>query len=127
MRARGERRARRQRLSRSGDFERVYREGRSHASRYLVLYMFPRGSGDDPRLGLSVGRKIGGAVERNRVKRVLREAFWARAEALPADHDFVIVARPDSRELVDSDASERLTTDLNELIERAANPERAAA
>jgi ribonuclease P protein component len=127
MRARGERRARRQRLSRSGDFERIYRDGRSHASRYLVLYTFPRGSGDEPRLGLSVGRKIGGAVDRNRVKRVLREAFWARAEALPADHDFVIVARPDSRELVEDGAVARLTTDLDELIGRAASSERAAA
>jgi ribonuclease P protein component len=93
-------RRRRRRLSRSGEFERVYREGRSHASRHLVVYSFPRDRDDDvPRLGISVGRKLGGAVERNRVKRLLREAFWAGAEELPPNHDFVIVARPALAEL----------------------------
>ena len=89
-------RRRRGRLSRSGDFDRVYREGRSHASRHLVVYAFPRAEGDDadPRLGVSVGRKVGGAVERNRMKRLLREAFWSSAGDLRDGHDFVIVARP---------------------------------
>ena len=94
-------RRKRRRLSRSGEFERVYREGRSHASRHLVVYAFPREEGDDsdPRLGVSVGRKLGGAVERNRIKRLLREAFWANAESVRPGHDFVIVARPAAGEL----------------------------
>ena len=62
--------SRRGRLSRSADFDRVFRNGRSQASRELVLYMFPRGDEDGaPRLGLSVSRKVGSAVERNRVCR----------------------------------------------------------
>ena len=93
-------RRRRRRLSRSGEFERVYREGSSHASRYLVVYAFPRNEpGGSPRLGVSVGRKLGGAVERNRVKRLLREAFWAAAGEIDDGHDFVIVARPAVGEL----------------------------
>ena len=91
---RGGRRKRR-RLSRSGDFDRVYRDGRSHANRYLVVYSFPRAGEDDPRLGVSVGRKVGGAVTRNQVKRLLRDAFWACGDSLPGGHDFVIVARPE--------------------------------
>ena len=93
-------RRKRRRLSRSGEFERVYREGRSHASRHLVVYAFPRAENDgDPRLGISVGRKLGGAVERNRIKRLLREAFWASSDELRPGHDFVIVARPAAGEL----------------------------
>ena len=92
-------RRRRRRLSRSGEFDRVYREGRSHASRHLVVYAFPREDAESPRLGVSVGRKLGGAVERTRVKRLLREAFWSRAETLPDGLDFVIVARPAAGEL----------------------------
>jgi ribonuclease P protein component len=95
-------RRKRRRLSRSGEFERVYREGRSHASRHLVVYAFPRSEGEpEPRLGLSVGRKLGGAVDRNRVKRQLRDAFWRNAESLKDGHDFVIVARPSAGELAE--------------------------
>jgi ribonuclease P protein component len=92
---RGGSRRKRRRLSRSGDFDRVYRDGRSHANRFLVVYSFPRAGGDEPRLGISVGRKVGGAVARNQVKRMLRDAFWACGESLPDGHDFVIVARPE--------------------------------
>jgi ribonuclease P protein component len=88
-------RRKRRRLSRSGDFDRVYRDGRSHANRYLVVYSFPRAGEEEPRLGISVGRKVGGAVARNQVKRMLRDAFWACGDSLPDGHDFVIVARPE--------------------------------
>jgi ribonuclease P protein component len=116
----GRRRARRQRLSRSAEFDRVYREGRSHASRYLVLYAFPRDdAGDEPRLGVSVGRKVGGAVERNRVKRLLREGFWSLAESLPDRHDFVVVARPDAGELAREEGEAGVERALRDLLEKA--------
>jgi ribonuclease P protein component len=87
---------RRHRLSRSRDFDAVYRQGRSTATRYLVLYSFPReeADGQGPRLGLAVSRQLGGAVERNRLKRRLRAAFDEVAEGLPTENDYVLIARP---------------------------------
>jgi ribonuclease P protein component len=118
--ASGEPRRKRRRLSRSGEFERVYREGSSHASRYLVVYAFPRaGDDEEPRLGVSVGRKLGGAVERNKVKRMLREAFWAEAEALSPGHDFVIVARPDAGRLADEHGGRGIAGALREVLTEA--------
>jgi ribonuclease P protein component len=124
-------RRRRRRLSRSGEFERVYREGRSHASRHLVVYAFPRAEDaeTEPRLGVSVGRKLGGAVERNRIKRLLREAFWASAEELSDGHDFVIVARPAAADLARQGGEQAIETELREVLGEAGlatGPEDAA-
>ena len=107
------------RLSRSGDFDRVYREGRSHGNRFLVLYAFPRpadDSSDDVRLGVSVSRKVGNAVDRNGVKRALKEAFWELGERLPSNHDFVLVARPDVAGLVERDGTAGVVEALRGLL-----------
>jgi ribonuclease P protein component len=117
---RGAGRRKRRRLSRSGDFERVYREGRSHASRHLVVYSFPRAGDDEPRLGISVGRKVGGAVTRNQVKRLLRDAFWACADELPAGHDFVIVARPDMASVAAERGAAGVEQELRSVLASAA-------
>ena len=113
--------ARRARISRSRDFDAVYRRGRSTAGRHLVVYLFPRESGDAqrPRLGLSVSRKVGGAVDRNHVKRVLREQFAARGGVVPADTDVVVIARPGAVEYIEERGSAALGDRLQELLERA--------
>jgi len=111
-------RRKRRRLSRSGEFDRVYREGRSHSSRHLVVYSFPREPGyDGPRLGVSVGRRVGGAVDRNRVKRLLRESFWAIAPELPEGHDFVIVARAEAGTLAGQAGA--MQNELREVLHSA--------
>jgi ribonuclease P protein component len=111
----------RRRLSRSAEFERVYRQGRSKGNRFLVLYAFPRADGgaedDGPRLGLSVGRRVGGAVDRTRVKRLLREAFWEEALRLPPGSDYVVVARPEALGLAEREGMTGMRAALAELVE----------
>jgi ribonuclease P protein component len=116
----------RPRLTRSADFDRVYRRGRSAASRCFVVYAFSAGSDDAEaggeqghvRLGVSVGRRVGGAVERNAVKRMLREAFWSLEPQLPDDHDFVVVARAGAGDVVSREGHEGVRRELAELLGR---------
>jgi ribonuclease P protein component len=119
--------AKRRRLSRSGEFDRVYRDGSSHATRHLVLYSFPRKTEemDEVRLGVSASRKVGGAVDRNRVKRVLREAFWSLSDQLPPAHDFVLVARPELGELIEREGSAGVRASIEEALAGSSSGKRS--
>ena len=119
---------RRRRLSRSGDFDRVYREGSSRGNRFLVLYSFARGDDGEgdraPRLCVSVGKRIGKAVQRNKVKRAVRESFWELADELPGSSDYVIVARPGVEGLVEREGAAGVRESLAELIAPDSGEER---
>ena len=112
---------RRHRLSRSRDFDAVYRHGRSVSTRFLVLYSFPREDGDgDPRLGLAVPKASGGAVVRNRIKRQLREAWRALLPQVKEGQDYVLIARPGLQQAVEERGFEWLEERVVEVLQKAA-------
>jgi ribonuclease P protein component len=111
---------RRNRLSRSRDFDAVYRQGRSTSTRHLVLYSFPReeADGEGPRLGLAVSRQLGGAVERNRLKRRLRAAFDELSEGRSEDVDYVLIARAGLGEAVEGHGFPWLVERVDEVFRK---------
>lgn len=111
---------RRHRLSRSRDFDAVYRRGTSISTRYLVLHWFPREEDPEgpPRLGLAVPRALGPAVARNRVKRLLREAWRGLLDRVPAGHDYVLVARPGLAETVEARGLPWLASEIEKALGR---------
>jgi ribonuclease P protein component len=112
---------RRNRLSRSKDFDTVYRRGRTVSGRYVVLHWFPRDDDPDgdPRLGLAVPRSVGSAVVRNRVKRLLREAWRELLPTVPAGHDYVLAARAGLAEPAEVRGLEWLVGEVAEVLEKA--------
>jgi ribonuclease P protein component len=104
------------RLSRSRDFEAVYRRGRSVSSRFLVLYWFPQEEPGEPRFGLSVPRSVGSAVERNRIKRQLRELWRERIEQAEPGCDYVVIVRPGVSEGVSANGFAWLGERIDELL-----------
>jgi ribonuclease P protein component len=112
---------RRHRLSRSRDFDAVYRQGRSTSTRFLVLYWFDRdGDPNEPRLGLAVPKATGNAVVRNRIKRQLREVWRARLEQIPPGRDYVLIAKPGLSEAVEANGFDWLGERVDEVLSKAA-------
>ena len=114
---------RKNRLSRSRDFDTVYRHGRSVSTRFLTLYWFTRAEEPgEPRLGLAVPKAAGTSVTRNRIKRQLREIWRLRLadESLPAANDYVLVVRPGLPEAAESRGHEWLVERVDEVLGKVA-------
>jgi ribonuclease P protein component len=111
------------RLSRSRDFDVVYRHGRSVSTRFLTLYSFARdGDPGEPRLGLAVPKAAGTSVERNRIKRRLREIWQSKLQAssIEPSKDYVLVVRPGLPESAETRGYEWLTERVDEILAKAA-------
>ncbi|NLH96594.1 MAG: ribonuclease P protein component [Clostridiaceae bacterium] len=81
-----------ERLKKNSDFARMYRKGRFFPGKYLVVYLMKNNAGFN-RLGVSVSKKIGKSVKRNRVKRLIRESYRLLEPFIPVGLDIVITAR----------------------------------
>ncbi len=112
---------RRNRLSRSRDFDAVYRQGRSVSTRFLTLYFFQRDESiGAPRLGFAVPKAVGNAVVRNKIKRQLRDIVRARLEAVPITNDYVLVVRQGLPEATEANGHEWLEARVDEVLGKAA-------
>lgn len=101
-------------LTASPEFERVYRKGSVYRGRLFSVHVLPNTLGN-PRLGLSVSKKVGGAVKRNKVRRRLKEIFGSSTTNLPGDSDFVISARPAAAEASFEELSDEFLKSLHKL------------
>ncbi len=112
---------RKNRLSRSRDFDAVYRHGRSVSTRFLTLYWFAREEPEgDPRLGLAVPKAAGNAVVRNRIKRQLRE-IWSEllaGDAISESSDYVLVVRKGLPESAEARGHGWLVERVTEVLSR---------
>ena len=119
---------RKNRLSRSRDFDAVYRHGRSVSTRFLTLYWFsrseepPPGAASEPRLGLAVPKAAGNSVVRNRIKRQLREIWRAKLDrdAIGPLNDYVLVVRPGLPEAAEARGHEWLIERVDEVLGKVA-------
>lgn len=111
---------RRNRLSRSRDFDAVYRQGRSASTRFLTLYWFQRDEPlGEPRLGFAVPKAVGNAVVRNRIKRQLREIVRDRVAGLPQSNDYVLVVRRGLPEAAETHGHTWLEARIDEILGKA--------
>jgi ribonuclease P protein component len=107
-----------QRIKREAEFRKIMKKGKSYADRYLVMYVLEKCAEINrlasssrkvtqgaesrlPRLGLSIDRRIGKAVIRNRIKRWMREVFRLQQWRLRNKMEIILIARPSAKELVD--------------------------
>lgn len=86
------------RLRLSKDFKRVYQDGQSVANRNQVVFFLKSGIIGETRIGFSLSKKIGSAVVRNRLKRLLREAYRRNEARIREGYDLIVIARPPLKE-----------------------------
>ena len=108
-------------LNDNKDFLTLYKKGRYAASKYSVIYVRPNGRPFN-RLGITAGKKLGNAVTRNRVKRIIRAAYRLCEQDLPIGYDIVFVGRNGVQDKTSCDVqgfiSERLVKEINKPFEK---------
>lgn len=89
----------RNRIKKNEEFQNVFKHGTSMANRQFVIYMLDRPEEKEFRVGLSVSKRIGKAVVRNRIKRYIRQVFLEEKDNIRTGRDYVIIARKPAAEM----------------------------
>lgn len=103
------------RVKKEREFQKVFDEGSSVANRMFVIYWLPKEAAEHFRVGISVGKKIGNAVHRNRLKRLIRQCLHEVQKDLPENVDFLVIARPNAKNL----SYNEVKTNLNHVLKLA--------
>lgn len=94
-------------LKKNSDFQKVYREGKSYANRYFVMYKMENGTAWN-RIGISVSKKVGNSVVRHRIKRLVKEAYRLHEDMFHNSFDVVVIARVAAKEISYQEAESAL-------------------
>ena len=84
-------------LKKNRDFQFIYRNGKSHGNKYLVMYVLPCGT-DKNRIGISVSKKVGNSVVRHHLTRLIRESYRLNEKKFVGGLDMIVIARPGAKE-----------------------------
>jgi ribonuclease P protein component len=103
------------RIKKNEDFQTVFKHGKSIANRQFVIYMLQKPEEREFRIGLSVSKKIGNAVTRNRVKRLIRQVFLEEKHRIVSGSEFIIIARKPAADM----NYHEVKSSLNHLFRKA--------
>lgn len=101
-------------LRNTKEFHRVYKRGKSVVNRFVVMYWLPNKLGVN-RIGISVSKKVGNAVTRNRVKRLIREVYRVNGEGIRQGYDIVFVARVRTNQATYQDIKRAMKTVMKKI------------
>lgn len=87
------------RVKNNKEFQYIFKKGKSFANRQLAIYFIKKADQNHFRIGLSVGKKIGNAVTRNRIKRYLRQSFHELEDEICGQYDIIIIARQPTKSM----------------------------
>lgn len=113
-------------LKRNRDFIRLYRRGKTTVGSVLVTYCSRNRLGKN-RVGITASKKVGGAVERNRAKRLIRAAYTALEPELPQGFDIIFVARSRTTRCKMQQVRDTMQKQLGALTAKAPTAPREAA
>lgn len=86
-------------IKKNSQYQKVYRNGKSFANRYLVMYVLDNETADKTRIGISVSKKVGNSVVRHRLTRLIREIYRLNEQKIQNGKDIVVVVRISAKDI----------------------------